>query len=355
MFPEGQVTKESQQARLVYWAAGCAGMRMAYYGIRLGLLRALHESPIGLTSDELTERLGLDRRYVAAWARAALATEVLTYDADTGRFAVAPFMAEILLDEGSPQYMGGIPVSLAVESRLADRMRQCMQEGGGIAFAEYGQEMVEALAALNKPAYERWLPDVWLPGVPGLRERLAEGGKVLELGCGTGMGLVVLARTLPECSVTGLDPDEVSVGLARERIAEAGLEERALAEQMRSEELSAEEEFDLIYTQNSLHEMDDPPLVMGNAYRALKEGGVLLIVEVKGAARVEDAVGPVQAFLTHMDLYYELPQSLAKGGPGVGFYSLEDVRAMAREAGFGEVREVPSDHPSFAAFYAYKG
>ena len=352
MFPQTETTREDQQAKLVLWATGCAAMRMAYYGIRLGLLNALHQAPTGLTSDEVAEQLGLDPRYVTAWAKAGFAAGVLAYDAASCRFSPAPYMAELLLDENSPHYMGGIPVSLAVESRLVDRVAQCMREGGGIPFAEYGQEMAEALAALSKPAYERWLPQVWLPGVEGLPERLAGVGKVLELGCGTGIGLVVLARGFPRCTVTGLDPDEATVELVRQRIAEAGLEDRVFAEQMRSEELTAEGEFDLVYAQNSLHETEDPPLVVANAHRALTEGGVLLVIEVRGAARVEDAVGPVQALLTHMDLYYEIPQALAKGGPGVGFFSLEQVTAMAREAGFKEVREIPSDHPSFAAFYA---
>jgi SAM-dependent methyltransferase len=352
MSPETETTREGQQAKLLVWATGCAAMRMAYYGIRLGLLSALHQAPTGLSSDEVAEQLGLDPRYVAAWAKAASAAGVLAYDPASGRFSPAPYVAELLLDENSPHYMGGIPVTLAVESRLVDRLAQCMREGGGIPFAEYGQEMAEGLSALSKPAYERWLPQVWLPGVEGLQERLAGGGKVLELGCGTGIGLVVLAGAFPQCTVTGLDPDEATVELARQRIAEAGLEGRVFAEQMRSEHLSAEGEFDLVYAQNALHGTEDPPLVVANTHRALTEGGVLLVIEVRGAARVEDAVGPVQALLTHMDLYYEIPQALARGGPGVGFLSPEQVTGMVREAGFKQVQEIPSDHPSFAAFYA---
>jgi len=354
MSSDSETSRESQQSRLLSWATGCAGMRMAYYGIRLGLLKALEEAASGLTSEEVAEQLGLDARYVAAWAKAAFAAGVLDYDPASGRFSPAPHMAELLLDENSFHYLGGIPVSLAVESRLMDRVAECMRGGEGIPFAEYGQEMAEALAALSKPAYERWLPQVWLPGVEGLRERLADGGKVLELGCGTGIGLAVLARAFPRCTLTGVDSDEATVELARQRIAEAGLDERVFAEQMRSEDVTAEGEFDLVYAQNSLHETEDPSLVVANAYRALSEGGVLLVIEVRGAGRVEEAVGRVQALLAHMDLYYEIPQGLAKGGPGVGFLNLDEVRAMAREAGFREVREIPSDHPSFAAFYAWR-
>ena len=119
-----------------------------------------------------------------------------------------------------------------------------------------------------------------LPELPELTERLNGGGTILELGCGAGAGLVSLSRTFPHCTVTGLDPDPTSIELARKRIEEAGFEERVHAEEMRGEDLTSEDAFDFIYTQISLHEMDDARAVLANARRALKADGVLLITEI---------------------------------------------------------------------------
>jgi SAM-dependent methyltransferase len=349
-----RTTKDDQAAKIFQWAAGAASLRMAYYGIRLGLLRALADRADGLTVEELATNTELDARYVAAWARTAYAGELLAYEPETQRLSLAPFMQELLLDDADFQYQAGLAASFAVESRLADRVEECFRTGDGIPFADYGPGMVDAIHAFSKAAYELFLPRVILPAVPGLMEKLTQGGTILELGCGAGAGLVSLGRTFPGCNVTGLDPDPTSIALARQRIEDAGFSERVHAEEMRGEDLTSEDAFDFIYVQISLHEMDDARIVLQNARRALREGGVLLITEIRGAERIEDAAGPYNAVLSHIDLFYEIPQALAKGGHAVGFFTRAEVEEMSAEAGLTNFREVELEQPLYAAFAAEK-
>jgi ubiquinone/menaquinone biosynthesis C-methylase UbiE len=214
--------------------------------------------------------------------------------------------------------------------------------------------MVETIHAFSKAAYELFLPSVLLPELPELAQRLTAGGTILELGCGAGAGLVSLARTFPECTVTGLDPDPTSIELARGRIEDAGLSEHVHAEEMRGEDLTSEDAFDFIYAQISLHEMDDARVVLANARRALKDDGVLVVTEIRGAERIEDCVGAYSAVLSHIDLFYEIPQAVAKGGHAVGFFSRAEFEEMASGAGFSGVRELHLDQPLYAAFVARK-
>jgi SAM-dependent methyltransferase len=347
-------TKDAQAMKIFEWAAGAASLRMAYYGLKLGLLEAIARTPGGLTLAELAEGTGLDQRYLTAWARTALAGELLEYRPASGKFTLAPFMDQLLLDDADFQYSAGLATSFAVESRLADRIAERFQTGEGIPFAEFGSEMVDSIHAFSKAAYELFLPSVLLPALPDVMSRLREGGTILELGCGAGAGLVSLAHTFPDCTVTGLDPDPTSIALARRRIDEAGLSEHVHAEEMRGEDLTSEDAFDFIYVQISLHEMDDARAVLANARRALKEGGTLLITEIRGPERMEDAVGPYNAVLSHIDLFYEIPQALAKGGHAVGFFTRAEVETMAIEAGLTNFREVELDQPLYAAFAANK-
>ncbi len=348
------VTKDDQALKLFTWAAGAASLRMAYYGLKLGLFKAITESANGLTLDEMVERSGLDARYLRAWARTSVAGEVLEYRPDTGRFIMAPFMEALLLDDQDFQYSAGLVTNHAVESRLADRVEECFRTGEGIPFADYGQEMVETIHAFSKAAYELFLPSVLLPELPELTKRLESGGTILELGCGAGAGLVSLARTFPECTVTGVDPDPTSIALARERIEAAGLSEHVHAEEMRGEDLTSEDAFDFIYTQISLHEMDDARVVLANARRALKDGGTLLITEIRGPERIEDCAGTYNAVLSHIDLFYEIPQAVAKGGHAVGFFTRAEIEEMAAAAGLTAVRELELEQPLYAAFVAAK-
>lgn len=352
MIEQTFLTKDLQAMKVFEWAAGAASLRMAYYGIKLGLFDAIARSEDGLTLEELAEVSGLDARYLNAWARTAFAGDLLEYRRTTEKFAMAPFMDQLLLDDADFQYSAGLATSFAVESRLADRVGECFATGEGIPFTDYGQEMVESIHAFSKAAYELFLPSVLLPAMPDLMQRLAAGGTILELGCGAGAGLVSLARTFPECTVTGLDPDATSIALARRRIADAGLAEHVHAEAMRGEDLTSEDAFDFIYIQISLHEMDDARVVLANARRALKEDGTLLITEIRGPERIEDASGPYNAVLSHIDLFYEIPQAVAKGGHAVGFFTRAEIEDMAAEAGLTNVREVELEQPLYAAFAA---
>jgi len=347
-------TKDLQAMKVFEWAAGAASLRMAYYGIKLGLFDAIAHSEGGLTLDDLAAHTGLDPRYLNAWARTALAGDLLEYSPSDGKFTMAAFMDQLLLDESDFQYSAGLATSFAVESRLADRVGACFQSGEGIPFADYGQEMVESIHAFSKAAYELFLPSVLLPELPELMHRLSAGGTILELGCGAGAGLVSLARTFPECTVTGLDPDPTSIALARRRIDDAGLGAHVHAEEMRGEDLTSEDAFDFIYTQISLHEMDDARIVLANARRALKDDGTLLITEIRGPERMEDAHGAYNAVLSHIDLFYEIPQSVAKGGHAVGFFTRAELEEMAAGAGLSNLREIELEQPLYAAFAAGK-
>jgi len=348
------LTKDLQAMKVFEWAAGAASLRMAYYGIKLGLFDAIAHGDGGLTLDELAEHTALDSRYLNAWARTALAGELLEYRPASGKFTMAPFMDQLLLDESDFQYSAGLATSFAVESRLADRVGECFRSGEGIPFVEYGQEMVESIHAFSKAAYELFLPSVLLPALPELMQRLSTGGTILELGCGAGAGLISLARTFPECTVTGVDPDPTSIALARQRIEDAGLGEHVHAEEMRGEDLTSEDAFDFIYAQISLHEMDDARIVLANARRALKDDGTLLITEIRGPERMEDAQGAYNAVLSHIDLFYEIPQAVAKGGHAVGFFTLAELEEMAAKAGLSNLREIELEQPLYAAFAAGK-
>ena len=348
------VTKDDQALKIFSWAAGAASLRMAYYGIKLGLFSAIAAQHDGVTLDELAAETSLDARYLNAWARTALAGELLEYRPDSGRFIMAPFMEALLLDDADFQYSAGLVTNHAVESRLADRVEACFPTGDGIPFADYGQEMVETIHAFSKAAYELFLPTVLLPELPELTQRLASGGTILELGCGAGAGLVSLARTFPQCTVTGLDPDPVSIALAKERIDAAGLGEHVHAEEMRGEDLTSEDAFDFVYTQISLHEMDDARIVLANARRAMKDGGTLLITEIRGPERIEDCAGTYNTVLSHIDLFYEVPQALAKGGHAVGFFTRREIEDMCGEVGLTGVRELELEQPLYAAFVAVK-
>ena len=94
--------------------------------------------------------------------------------------------------------------------------------------------------------------------------------------------------------------------------------------------------------------------MLKNAQRALRDGGVLLITEIRGPERMEDSTGMYNAVLSHIDLFYEIPQAIAKGGHAVGFFTRSEIEEMARDADLHDIRELDLEQPLFAAFLATK-
>src|SRR5215470_15746025 len=75
-------------------------------GDKLGLYRALAGSG-GLSPAELAQRTGTAERYVREWLNAQAAGGFVQYNADDGRYRLAPEQTVALTDSTSPAYLPG--------------------------------------------------------------------------------------------------------------------------------------------------------------------------------------------------------------------------------------------------------
>lgn len=336
---------------LASWIGGLLAIRSACYGLRLGLLDALHGIDRGLTPTDLARRLHLDPGYVAAWCTAAAGAGLLEHDVSSGRFRLQPTLGDILLDPDNPAYMGGLLLVHDVETRMADRVAGCFSSGEGLAREEYGADLADALAAIARPAYRIVLERV-LAAVP---PALSEEGKALEIGCGTGTRILALAQAFPGATVTGVEPDSNAVQAADAAIREAGLDDRVSVAQMRGEDLSAADQYDLVYIHNGLEELEDPAAVMSNAYRALRAGGMLLMTRICPAESPAAApADPLQAFLSYVDTYVHMPRRVAAGRRATAPFSREEIERLVTGAGFAALQELPTDVSLLTILYARK-
>ena len=117
---------------------------------------------------------------------------------------------------------------------------------------------------------------------------LADGLRVLEIGCGTGNVTVRVKRDEPGADVVGADPDPLA--LARAQRKARGLTgirfERAYAQELPF----ADEEFDRVLSSMMLHHLDDDVKAGAAAeiHRVLRPGGTLHIVDVGGPMTAHD-------------------------------------------------------------------
>jgi 2-polyprenyl-3-methyl-5-hydroxy-6-metoxy-1,4-benzoquinol methylase len=320
--------------------ASAMAVAMAYLGVETGLFECL-KGKGALTLDEVTKQSGLDSRYVEEWLKGMASVGYLDYDPANETFTLTPELSYLIASEGTDHYMSGMFLMMPHLMRVAPQVAQAFKQGGGVRFQEIGADGVKALDALNAGLYAHRFSDYWLGAVPGLVERLENGARILDVGCGVGRVCVALSRAYPNSEVTGLDPDTESIRQARAIAAQAGLEGGIDFVAQTTGELDAGQGFDLITLCDCLHDFAEPGNTLGEIRNLLKPGGVMFVVEPKAADRLEDNLNPVAAVYYGFSLLHCMTQSLAQGGPGLGTcLGPAATRALLADAQFEQIEQL---------------
>jgi 2-polyprenyl-3-methyl-5-hydroxy-6-metoxy-1,4-benzoquinol methylase len=174
----------------------------------------------------------------------------------------------------------------------------------------------------------------WLPELPEVVARLRNGGRAIDVGCGTGVVPITLATAFPASTVAGLELDERSIAIAGERAAEAGVAVEFVHAPVA--ELPLDPPWDLVTSFDVVHDLPDPVGALRRIRNALADGGTYLMAEPRVADRLEDNVdNPFARMLYGISTLHCVPQSLAQGGPGLGAcWGKSRARELAAEAGF---------------------
>lgn len=319
--------------------AGTMTTVLCALGDRLGLFSALAQAQA--TSEELAATLDLQERYVREWAHGLVAAGYLEHDPLTGRYALPAAHAAVLAEQGGPAFLGGAHQMIREILRTIDTVETSFREGGGVRLEDYRQEFWVGLERLTGPSFEHQLVQEWIPAVKELPQRLRSGARVADVGTGTGIAPLVLARAFPATSVRGFDVHPPNVERATKIARDAGL-----ADRVRFEEADGVNEipglFDLITMFAVVHDTSDPLALLQSARRALEDDGVLLIDEINCHDTVEGNKGPLGTFLYGLSLLHCTSQSLAEGGAALGTCGLPEprLRALCLDAGFGSVERV---------------
>jgi SAM-dependent methyltransferase len=113
---------------------------------------------------------------------------------------------------------------------------------------------------------------------------LGLGGRFLEIGAGPAVLTNVIARAIPDTHITAVEVSPDMIVVAREEVARQGLGDRIdLVEGDATDAglLDQLGQFDLVYSNYSLHHWDDPQAVIQNLLRAVAPGGALFIHDLK--------------------------------------------------------------------------
>jgi 2-polyprenyl-3-methyl-5-hydroxy-6-metoxy-1,4-benzoquinol methylase len=310
--------------------AAAAGIAMYELGDRLGLYRALADAG-PTTASELAERTNSETRLVTEWLFSQAAADYLRYDESTDTFELGAEESVVLAADDSPAFVGGVAQIVRSFFLDGDRLMAAFKGEDDLGWDQHHECLYSGTDRSFGHSYRHFLVPQWVPKIEGLTDVLTNGGRVLDVGCGSGIALVELATAFPEASFVGVDSHPLAVERAQERAATAGVSSRVTFQVGLADEIASEETFDAIFFIEALHDMGDPDAAIRRASANLATDGILVVIEINAAdTRTEQIAGPMAPMHFAASTALCTPGALSQRGP----------RALGNQVGVARWREI---------------
>jgi 2-polyprenyl-3-methyl-5-hydroxy-6-metoxy-1,4-benzoquinol methylase len=341
-------------SRVLESATGALELFGIYLGDRLGLYGVLRDGAPA-TPGELAARAGIAPRYAREWLEQQAVAGVLVVaepsaDAAARRYRLPADHVGVLVDPEDAAHLAPLARMVAGVGRALEEVVAAYRSGGGVPYARYGADFRHGQGGVNRPAFSTNLVDDWLPSLPGVAERLAAGGRIADLGCGQGWSAIAVARRFPAAEVWGVDTDPASIEDARAEAARAGAKVRF--ECADAAALARHGPFDAVLLLEVVHDLARPVDVLAAARRALADGGCVLVADEKVAPAFCAPGDDLERLMYGWSIVHCLPSQMAEQpSAALGTVLREDtLRALAAEAGFGNVRALDIDGGFFRIY-----
>jgi len=306
-------------------ALNCA---LVVMGDELGYYRSLVEHG-PTTPAELAERTGTEEHYAREWLNAQAAGRYVGYDPETQRYWLPAEQAVALTDETSPAYLPGLFQTAHGTIRDTPAILEAAREGTGFGWHQHNTDVHLGCERFFRPGYLANLVSSWLPELDGVVDKLEQGGKVADIGCGHGASTILMAQAFPRSSFVGVDYHHESIQTAQDRAREAGVADRIRFETADARRADGAG-YDLVTMFDCLHDMGDPVGAARRVREVIAEDGTWMIVEPAAGDRVEENLTPVGRAYYGFSTLLCTPASLSQ----------EVGLALGTQAGPARIRDV---------------
>ena len=307
-------------------------------GDQLGIYKAMADGE-PRTAGDLARHTGLDARYLEEWLSAQAASGYAEYDAETDRFWLSPEQAFVLTKEDNPMFVpGGIEVA-ASTIRDVDLLTEAIRTGTGVPWGDHHHSLFHGTDRFFKPNYIGHLVDSWLPALDGVVERLEQGAKVADIGCGHGASTILMAAAYPNSEFVGFDFHSPSIDAARLAAADAGVSDRVTFEVASAKDYPGTG-YDLVAFFDCLHDMGDPVGAAEHVRQSVADDGTWLLVEPYANDDRVDNLNPVGRIFYSASTLVCVPNSRSQEVDlALGAQAGESrLRAVAEQGGFSRFR-----------------
>lgn len=297
------------------------------------------------TSEEIARAAGLNERYVREWLGAMVTARVVEYDPAQHRYHLPAEHGAALTKAAGSGNLATLMQFVSCMGNVEQGIVECFRKGGGLPYSAYGR-FHDIMKAVSGQTFEETLIDRTLPLVPGLVDRLANGIEVLDIGCGAGRAINLMARQFPKSRFTGYDFSLDAIAAAREESRAQRLKNTRF-EMQDVAALPEEKAYDLITAFDSIHDQAKPRDVLRAIARALCDDGTFLMVDIDASSKLEKNLErPLTSYFYAISTMHCMSVSLGLNGEGLGtVWGEEKARELLAEAGFSsvDVRRIEGD------------
>lgn len=332
---------------------GAVTAGMVYVGDQLGLYVAMKSAGVGLTTTELADRAGLNERWVREWAYNQAAAKLIEVD-DEERFALSAEGAAVLATPEHPAFGVGSFHRLPELMKSLDRVRESFATGVGHDYDSHGPEGAVGIERGFEPWNNAFLVPTVLPTLEGVVDRLTAGASVVDVGCGAGSAVLLMANAFPRSSFVGYDISRHALDRADQKLAASGLTNASFRDP-RDFPIVTDHSVDLVTTFDCIHDMTHPLQMMESIRSALADDGTWLLVDIKALDTFEQNTrkNPMASLMYGISVLSCMSSGLSEpDGAGLGTLGLTATvaKAMSERAGFSRFRKLDVDH-AINAFY----
>ena len=320
-----------------------AGAAMISVGHRLGLFDTLAGQAPG-TSAQIAARAGLAERYVREWLAAMVTAGIIDYRLEDATYSLPDEHAACLTREAPLGNLAVYAQHIALFGKIEDRTIHIMETGEGTGYGDYPC-FHQIMAEDSGQTVTASLFDHILPLAPELEARLTAGIDVLDAGCARGSALIAMARRYPASRFTGYDLCADAIEFAKKATQAEGLTNVVFE----TRDLTGYAEpgrWDFVTSFDAVHDQKDPLGLVKGLYVSLRPGGIYLMQDIGGSARLENNVDfPMATLLYAVSLVHCTPVSIGQGGAGLGtMWGWETAERYLGEAGFKTVERHALPH-----------
>ena len=179
---------------------------MVSIGHRTGLFEVMSKMPPS-SSAEIAQSTTLNERYVREWLGTMVTGGITEFDPVTQAYHLPQEHSAFLTPAASPNNLAVTAQFISVLGAVEDRVIGCFRHGGGVpysAYARFHEVMAEESDQTTGEALLSTGCNI-LPLVPFLEEKMRAGISVLDVGCGSGRAINLMAGAYPSSRFTGYD------------------------------------------------------------------------------------------------------------------------------------------------------